>query len=346
MPDPVFEHVLDALGPLGWSERVAALFEPSRAIIPGRISRVERSACVVATSRGSVLVSSSPATKPLAVGDWVGLTPDGDPRVTVVLPRWSELSREDPSGAHPQVLAANIDVVLVVAPGDRLHATRVERELVMAWNSGAVPVVVLTKADLAPPEAFEDLSRRLVGADVILTSVVTGSGIDEVASMLRPDRTAVLLGPSGAGKSTLANALLGADVLAIGDVRDDDRRGRHTTTSRQLLPVPGGGVIIDTPGLRSLGLGADEGGVSAAFADIEELAAICRFGDCRHDGEPGCAVTDAATTGALDRARLTSFRKLQREAAFQQRRTDVRARQESVRKWKAITKANRARSHG
>jgi ribosome biogenesis GTPase len=339
----LIDRGLDRLVSLGWSERVAALFEEARAVVPGRVSRAERAASVVATSRGTVMAATP---GPVAVGDWVGLTAGDDARVAFIAPRWSALTREDPSGRHPQVLAANIDVVLVVAPGDRLHASRVERELVVAWNSGAQPIVVLTKGDLTTPDAAKELQRRLVGADVIVTSSVTGAGIEDVADALRPDGTAVLLGPSGAGKSTLANALLGEDAFAIGDVRQGDRRGRHTTTSRCLLPLPTGGVIIDTPGLRSLGLAGDDGGVSAAFADIEELAGECRFGDCRHAGEPGCAVAAAAAEGSLDQARLASFKKLQREVAFQETRVDPRAREESLRKWKAITKANRARSRG
>ena len=206
--------------------------------------------------------------------------------------------------------------------------------------------MVLTKGDLAPPDTAEDLRRRLAGVDVVVTSTVTGEGLDDVRDALRPDRTAVLLGPSGAGKSTLTNALLGEDRLATGAVRADDRRGRHTTTSRQLVPVPGGGVLIDTPGLRSLALAGDGGGdaVGQVFPEIEELAADCRFGDCGHDVEPGCAVMAAVEAGTLDPARLASYRKLQRELAAEVRRTDPLVRQAELSRWKAVMKEGRARS--
>lgn len=321
---------------LGWNDRVAALFSDTRGVIPGRVARLERSAALVSSPAGDVFV---PLTSEVAVGDWVGLDVDVN-RVIFVAPRWSALTRGDPD-AGLQVLAANIDIVLVVAPADRLHVARVERELVLAWDSGAVPVVVLSKADLAPPGTADGLRDRLIGAAVIEASAVSGLGVAEVAETL-VQRTAVLLGPSGAGKSTLANALLGAEVLATGDVREGDHRGRHTTTQRFLVAVPTGGVIIDTPGLRSLGLPGDGGGLAAAFADVEELAGECRFRDCRHAGEPGCAVAYAAEDGLLDAERLDSYRKLQREVAFEARRHDVRLRQAEQRKWKAITKANRA----
>lgn len=245
-------------------------------------------------------------------------------------------------GEH-QVLAANLDLVLVTAPGDRLRAARVEREVAMAWEGGAQPVVLVTKADLADADEVLALRERLVGVDVVATSGVTGEGVEEVERLLRPHRTAVLLGPSGAGKSTLANALLGEERLAVAAVRATDARGRHTTTSRQLVVVPGGGVLIDTPGLRSLALSGGGDGVAAAFADVEALAAGCRFGDCAHEDEPGCAVAEAASSGALDRDRLASYRKLLREVAFEERRADPRARKEHVRVWKARAKENRKR---
>jgi ribosome biogenesis GTPase len=253
-----------------------------------------------------------------AVGDWIAVKGEV---VRAVLPRWSELTRADPSGAAVQVLAANIDLVLITSPADRLSPARVERELTVAWDSGACPLVVVTKSDLADQEAVSALADRVVGVDVLTTSSTTGQGLQELYARLRPARTAVLLGPSGAGKSTLANALAGADALATSAVRDRDRRGRHTTTSRQLITIPGGGVLIDTPGLRSLGLAGDVP-VEAAFPDIEILAGACRFTDCRHQTEPGCAVEAAAASGELDGGRLTSFRKLQREAAVEARRSD------------------------
>jgi ribosome biogenesis GTPase len=205
-------------------------------------------------------------------------------------------------------------------------------------------VVVVTKSDLATPLGLADLSARLPGIDLLAASSYTGAGLDAIASMLAPNATGVLLGPSGAGKSSLVNALLGETTQQIGDVRSGDARGRHTTTSRQLLAVPTGGTLIDTPGLRSLGLAADQNSVQAAFSDVSDLAANCRFSDCRHESEPGCAVNDAVAAGRLDPRRLASYRKLQREVAFHARRDNPLERQAQTRQWRARAKANRARA--
>jgi ribosome biogenesis GTPase len=202
--------------------------------------------------------------------------------------------------------------------------------------------VLVTKADLAEDGAVGRLEARLRVIDVVATSAVTGIGLDTVRTRLRPCRTAVLIGPSGAGKSSLVNALVGADRMATGTVREDDNRGRHTTTARQLVALPDGGVLIDTPGLRSLSLTGDGKGVQAAFADIEELAADCRFGDCRHNREPSCAVLAAVASGHLNRARLASYQKLSKEIAWEERRHDPVARQANMRQWKAITKSARS----
>lgn len=337
-------EAFDALTPYGWDDRAATRYAsvPAGDHVPGRVVRVERGACLVQCAVGSRLAIADP---PPAVGDWVAVRvlDDRDALIEVVLDRWSALSRQDPAREVEQVLAANLDLVLIVTPADRLHLTRVERELLVAWESGAVPVVVLTKADLVDDAAavLASAEQRLVGADVILTSPKTGAGIDDVAGVLQPNRSAGLLGPSGAGKSSLANALLGDEALAVGDVRDHDRRGRHTTTTRQLVPVPSGGVLIDTPGLRSLPLWRGDHGLSAAFGDVEELALACRFGDCRHDREPGCAVQDAVSAGTLDAQRFRSYRKLQAEVAFAERAHDARARRAEQQRWKDITKAQR-----
>jgi ribosome biogenesis GTPase / thiamine phosphate phosphatase len=307
-------------------------------VVPGRVVRVERSACVVITAGGDRM-----ATAPVlpAVGDWAAVEVGPDHAIVRgVVARWSALARQDPLGDRVQVLAANVDLVLVTAPADRPSAARVEREIVIGWDSGARPVVVVTKADL-DGAYVDELRERLVGVDVVATSVRTGMGVDAVADALRPHRTAVFLGPSGAGKSSLANALLGEDRLATGAVRDVDARGRHTTTSRELVVVPTGGVLIDTPGLRSLGLAGDGAGLAAGFGDIASLAEDCRFGDCGHEHEPDCAVLAAVEAGDLDPDRLTSYRKLEREQAFELRREDPIARQAEQRRWKAIHKAHR-----
>jgi ribosome biogenesis GTPase len=328
-----------ALASLGWSDRVAALYEElaGEHDMPARVVRVERSRSVVVGPDGIDVLADS-AILP-SVGDWVVVN---DETIRHVMPRWSELNRRDPERPADQTLACNIDLVMIVAPADRLSHARVERELAVAWDSGARPLVVLTKVDLAAPDVHSGLERRLVGVDVIASSVVTGDGVDEVLAVLRPDRTAVLLGPSGAGKSSLANAVLGDEVLATAEVRGADRRGRHTTTSRQLLAVPGGGVIIDTPGIRSLGLSSDVG-LEAVFPEIEELAAQCRFSDCRHEVEPDCAVLAAIDENRLDSARFTSFRKLQREMEALDRRQDPLRRQAGLQVWKAREKA--AKNH-
>jgi ribosome biogenesis GTPase len=273
----------------------------------------------------------------MAVGDWVGL--DGD-QIGEVLPRWSVLGRIGPDGER-QALAVNIDLVLITAPGDRLSLSRVERELVIAWDSGAQPVVVLTKFDVAPPGIVDQLTTRLGAVEVVTTSSLVGSGLDELRALLVQPVTAALLGPSGAGKSTLINALLGEDRLEVGAVRDEDHRGRHTTSSRQLVALPSGGSLVDMPGLRSLGTDASEEAVAAAFPDIDALAADCRFSDCSHEVEPGCAVMEAAATGGLDPDRLASYRKLQSETAYERKRTDPLTHTEETRTGKARTKANR-----
>ena len=335
----------DALVPYGWNDRVAALYastdpdpDPARQA-PGRVIRIDYDRCVVTTGGATPLQATAwplPAT-----GDWVRLvfTDDGTgtpPAVDEVLPRWSALAREE------QVLAANVDVVLVMASLDRpLNLNRIERELVMAWDSGAKPVVVLTKSDTLddPKEAVVAVEARAGGVDVVLTSSAQGSGVDEVAEHLRPNRTAVLLGPSGVGKSTLVNRLLDAEVQATGAVREGDHKGRHTTTSRDLVLVPSGGVLIDTPGVRSLALGGAEEGLAAAFADVGQLAEECKFRDCRHDGEPGCAVAAAVDAGLLDGDRVANFRKIERD--LQRQSASVLERAEATRKWKVIHKAMR-----
>jgi len=299
----------DALVPYGWDERVATLFatlsEPHHR--PGRVGRVDRDRCTVRTATGTLRAAADvlPVT-----GDWVAVRVEPEPAVEVVLPRWSALEREG------QLMAANVDIVLVVGALDRaLNLNRMERELVLAWDSGAKPVVVLTKSDSVPdPDVLaKTVAARAVGVDVVLTSAATGDGVDDLLAHLRPNRTAVLLGPSGAGKSTLVNRILDQDEQVIGPVREGDHKGRHTTSSRHLVVVPGGGVLIDTPGLRSVGLTGAEGGVALAFPDIEEMGASCRFRDCRHTGEPGCAVAAALAEGRLDPERAASYRKLQGE---------------------------------
>ena len=266
---------------------------------------------------------------PPAVGDRVllGTHPGGTPALAAVLPRRTAVVRDGPDRtSREQVLAANVDVVLVVEHLDPDPSPgRVERLLTLAWRSGAQPVVVLTKADLVPdPDGMADEVRAVaIGADVHAVSVTAGTGLDPVRALLGPGRTLVVVGPSGAGKSTLVNALAGAEVMGTGDRRADGR-GRHTTVHRELVPLPGGSSLIDTPGLRGVGLVADARSLDATFADVAALAGRCRFGDCEHRTEPGCAVLAAVADGTLPARRLDSWRRLAREAAWQERRSDAR----------------------
>lgn len=309
------DHTLDLLGDLGWDARRASESAAHPAagpgVLPGRVVRVERDLVRVATERGVVTVPSVG----LAVGDWV-LT-DGQSWVSV-LDRRTALRRKD-SGqtSDEQLLAANVDVVVVVEPMDpRPSVRRVERMATLAWASGATPLVVLTKADLAHGGELADVAAVVPGAEVIEVSAESGAGLDALRAHLPAGRTFVLLGPSGAGKSTLVNALAGSEVLATGAVRGDGR-GKHTTTHRELVQVPGLGCLVDTPGIRGVGLVADEDGLDQAFADVVGLAAACRFVDCEHRTEPGCAVLEAVEQGALPDARLASYRHLLREIAHQ-----------------------------
>jgi ribosome biogenesis GTPase len=283
-----------------------------------------------------------------AVGDWVLCEPlpDGAAVLRRVLTRRSALSRQAAGAATgEQVLAANVDLVLVVEPLlDGPNWRRLERTLAAARASGAGPAVLLTKADLRPPgevaAAVAEAGRVAAGAPVLALSARRGDGLDEVAALLAPGATAVLVGQSGVGKSTLLNALLGEAVEATGPLAGDGR-GRHTTSWRRLWRLPGGALMVDGPGIRELQLW-DAGGVDAAFAELAALAAGCRFGDCGHGAEPGCAVRAAVEAGVLDPARLESFHKLSREAAALAARHDAAARLAARREGKARQRALRA----
>lgn len=291
-----------------------------------------------------------------AVGDWVLIAPRlREIRATIhaVLPRSSALLRKVAGiTTQAQVVAANVDTVLVTVPLDvALNPRLLERQLTVAWESGAVPVVVGTKTDRVGEtnnidDTVEQLREIAIGADVIAISSATGEGIEQLDPWLDPGRTLVLLGPSGAGKSTLANRLFGHDRMATGGVRLSDSKGRHTTSHRELVILPGGALLIDTPGLRELALWDAEEGVASTFTDVEEIAEACHFNNCAHTNEPGCAVQMAIADGTLDAERFASWEKLQGELAQLARQKDALLRLKDRKQWAALTRdaKKRARS--
>jgi ribosome biogenesis GTPase len=351
------------LDTLGYSPRWQALAAPFEAedTFPARVVRADRGSALIASPDGVsraqpstslVRASRGPVDLP-AVGDWVVVrAPEGIdvPLIEAVLERASAITRGDPGEPSVvQVLAANVDAVLLVHPIDtEPNLRRIERELSLVWDSGAVPVVVLTKADAcsAPDAALAAVEDVAMGCEVVVTSAVTGLGMDSLPAYLEDRKTAVLLGPSGAGKSTLTNALLGEERQETSEVRMSDHRGRHTTVARELMRLPHGGILIDTPGLRALALTGSDSGIAATFPEIEEAARSCRFRDCTHKVEPGCAVRAAVEDGRLPADRLASYHKLMREAEVAAMKTDARLREEEVRKWKIIHKsAKQFRKH-
>ncbi|RKN12184.1 ribosome small subunit-dependent GTPase A [Streptomyces radicis] len=332
----------------GWDDSLDAAFAEHRAagLVPCRVIRVDRGRCDVVTEHDRPRAATERGLDP-CTGDWAALRPGDprdEPRLVALLARRTAIVRASAgSDSRGQVLAANVDTAAIaVSLAGPLDTGRLERLLALAWESGARPVVALTQADrAADPEAMAaEAAAAAPGVDTVTTSAVTGEGLDVLATLLTG--TVVLLGVSGAGKSSLANALLGADLLATGGVRAGDGKGRHTTVRRELIPLPGGGVLIDTPGLRGVGLHDAADGIEHVFAEIEELAGDCRFGDCAHESEPGCAVQEAIAAGDLAPRRLASYRKLLRENAWAASRTDARLRAELQGRWKTIKRSQRA----
>ncbi|MET0423971.1 MAG: ribosome small subunit-dependent GTPase A [Actinoplanes sp.] len=329
------------LSQLGWDDFFVSKFHrfDRSDAAPGRVLRTDRGICTVldatgvtrASLGGGVLLDAArdPARLPGA-GDWVVLRRWPDRRVTIecVLPRKTALIRRtSDKDATGQLLAANIDTVAVVEP---IHPEpndgRIERLLALAWESGADPVVFLTKSDTtADPAAMaRQLAELAPGVPVIPVSVQKKQGLEQVRAYAGHGRTLALLGRSGAGKSTLVNALAGAPVMPVQQIRDADGKGRHTTTYRSLVLVPGGGAVLDTPGIRGVGLLDTGEGLDRAFAEVTALAVQCRFGDCRHEDEPGCAVVAALAAGSLTARRLASWRKLRHEIEVESARQAVR----------------------
>ncbi|MFD7896476.1 ribosome small subunit-dependent GTPase A [Streptomyces sp. NPDC059743] len=337
------------LVPYGWDDGWAAEFAPyvRQGLLPGRVVRVDRGQCDAVTADGVVRADTAFVTPhdPLRVictGDWAAVDPvGGDPRfVREYLPRRTAFVRSTSSlRSEGQILAANVDhAIIAVSLAVELDLGRIERFLALGWESGALPLIVLTKADLVGDPAVlghlvDDVRTAAPGVQVLAVSAATGEGVEVLSAVLSAG-TSVLLGVSGAGKSTLANALLGDDVMDVQATREVDGKGRHTTTTRNLLAMPGGGVLIDTPGLRGVGLWDAETGVGQVFSEIEELAKRCRFHDCAHVSEPGCAVLGAVEDGSLSVRRLESYRKLLRENQRIIAKTDARLRGEIRREWK------------
>ena len=356
---------LPELPALGWNETFAAAWSGLEvagfgatglgvpALRPGRVIAGERGSLVVATADGDVSATIAGrlhhatevdrgALYP-AVGDWVAVS-DAGPGAGVihaVLPRTSAIVRRGPvdRSVPSQVLAANVDVAfLVTSLNAEFNVRRLERFVAVAWESGAMPVVVLSKADLAEDAEGPRVAAAASapGVEVVVASAVTGQGLDELRRHLGVGRTTVFIGSSGVGKSSLINALAGAPLLAVASIREDDARGRHTTTRRQLVRLSDG-LVIDTPGLRELAL-LDGDGLADAFGEIEAIALGCRFRDCRHQSEPGCAIRGALEDGSLDADRLGAFRKLEREARRAELATNAVARRAERRKWTAMVK--------
>ncbi|HUF54215.1 MAG TPA: ribosome small subunit-dependent GTPase A [Dehalococcoidia bacterium] len=324
---------------------------------PMRVAEEQRSVYVLwgeagafdATLPGRWLHEAEGRDQLPAVGDWVLARPlPGEDRAVIeqLLGRRTALSRKAAGvRTNEQIIAANVDLIFVVASLNReLNLRRIERYLAVAWETGATPVLVLNKADLA--EDGDALLREVhdvaPGVEAIETSAVTGEGIEALNIALKYGQTAVFIGSSGVGKSSLVNRLLGNEAQAVSHIRSDDK-GRHTTTSRQMLVAPGGAVIIDTPGIRELQLWDAGEGLGQAFSEVETLAAGCAFRDCTHTSEPGCAIMGALRAGELDRRRLESYRKLEREQQFIESKKDDRLRSEQKKKWKQIHVDNRRR---
>ena len=314
----------------GWGDALQAQFTPYAAegLVPGRITAQHRDHYQIITPQGEAgahlsgrfVHGAGDDTFPVT-GDWVAVAlHEGGRAATVhhVLARRTSFVRKAAFAQVPQVVAANVDAVLIVAAlGGDINLRRLERTLAIAWEGGATPAIILTKADLCADAAAQARAVAGIagGVTVLVTGVKTGLGIAALRALIPPRTTAVLLGSSGAGKSTLVNALFGEELMATQSVRESDGRGRHTTSHRELLLLPGGGCILDTPGMRELGLWEAEAGIAATFADVEALAGQCRFGDCKHASEPGCAIRQALADGVLDEARWQGYLKLGGELA-------------------------------
>lgn len=341
---------------MGWRAcfRDSMVEHASQGSIPGRVVAQDRGVSRLITEQGEIAATvgaglrreAMDRTELPAVGDWVAVRAAGEGwSIVAVLPRETAFVRKAAGNrAEPQVVAANVDTVFLVTglDGD-FNLRRIERYVAVARASGARPVIVLNKADVCEDldGVMASVRSRSGGAEAVAMSAREDDPNASLAPWLVAGETVALIGSSGVGKSTIANRLLGSEALKTGSVREHDQRGMHTTTRRELVMLPGGAMLIDTPGMRELSVWSDEESIRAAFDDVAEVAEGCRFTDCRHDGEPGCAVVDAIAEGRMDADRFAHFRSLEKEAAFLETRRDANAQLAQKRKWKAIHKSMR-----
>lgn len=340
---------------IGWNEEWQSKADRNSSLIPGRIIVEHKRLYRIFTSYGVLLGEVSGKFRHEAavredypaVGDWVMVSPYVEEEKAIIheiLPRTSKFSRKMAGEtAGEQIVAVNVDVVfLVMALNQDFNLRRLERYLLTAWESGANPVIILSKSDLCEnaAEKIQETESVAMGVPIIACSVVSEEGLEQLLTHIHPETTVAVMGSSGVGKSSIINYLLGEEKMVTSDIRLDDGKGKHTTTHRELFVLPHGGVIIDTPGMRELQLWESDDGMVQGFQDIEALAERCQFRDCLHENEPNCAVRQAIEDGTLPKERLTSFRKLQKELAYIERKSNKRDQLLEKKKWKKITQSH------
>jgi ribosome biogenesis GTPase len=353
-------NIIENFGYTGFYKAQEAAFEAAeKGLIPGRVIEVQREQYKIVTNKGesaaklkgSLFYNEAVVSTYPAVGDFVLVkhNPIGEDIIYHVLERKSKFSRLDSFNEIEQIVATNFDYVFImISLNYDFNLRRIERYLASAWESGGVPVIVLTKADLCSDIEFyvDQIQEVAFGVSIVPISSVTGEGMDKLQEFTEPGKTIVFLGSSGVGKSTLVNAIAGGEIMKTSDIREDDSKGRHTTTHRQLVSLQNGTMVIDTPGMRELGMWNASEGLDTAFTDIDELSAICKFGDCSHENEPGCAVKKALETGELTSERWQSYLKLKREIRFAEMKENASLRAAEKARWKSINKAQKQNKKG